>query len=397
LANRTKDEFIAIVSHELRSPLNAIVGWTKLLKIRKFDQTTASRALETIERNTQAQLQLIEDLLDISRMIRGNLRLTVSPVNLATLVETTVNSFHFAAQEKKQQLEINIDTSSCKVVGDINRLQQIVSNLLFNAIKFTPTAGRIEISLDTVSSQHKQSISKKQELTNKTYAKIQVTDTGKGIKPDFLPYVFERFRQADNSTTRAKDGLGLGLAIVHHLVGLHGGNITAFSAGEGLGATFTVILPLLGDEGDKGNEGNEENEGNEGDKSSFSDSNCLSGVKVLIVDDEPDTREYIRIALSQFGAVVMATASAKEALAVLNQLQPNILVSDIGMPEEDGYMLLEMVRELTQYRQIPAIALTAYAKQEDRNRSFRAGFQLHITKPVEPVGLVTAIISLIGR
>jgi PAS domain S-box-containing protein len=240
-ANRTKDEFIAIVSHELRSPLNAIVGWTKLLKNREFDPATLSRGLETIERNTQTQIQLIEDLLDISRMIRSNLRLMVSPVNLATVLETTVNSMRFAAEAKQQQLQVRIETDSCKVSGDLNRLQQIFNNLLSNAIKFTPSGGQVEIFLEKVSGEEPQFITG-------SYAKIRVTDTGQGIKPDFLPHIFEPFcRQSAYSTARGKDGLGLGLAIVRHIVELHSGNITVFSAGEGQGATFIVKLPLLED------------------------------------------------------------------------------------------------------------------------------------------------------
>jgi signal transduction histidine kinase len=241
LANRTKDEFIAVVSHELRSPLNAIVGWTKLLKNRKFDPVIFSCGLETIERNTQSQVQLIEDLLDISRMVRGNLRLTMSSVNLATIVETTVNSQRFLAEAKQQELRVEIKSDSCRILGDINRLQQIVNNLISNAIKFTPSGGRVEICLEQVNGEEKQ-------LTKNNYAQIRVTDTGQGIDPDFLPHIFERFSQAVNNTTRGKDGLGLGLAIVHHLVELHGGSVNAFSEGVGLGATFTVVLPILEDE-----------------------------------------------------------------------------------------------------------------------------------------------------
>ncbi|MBF2062946.1 MAG: response regulator [Calothrix sp. C42_A2020_038] len=371
MANRTKDEFLAIVSHELRSPLNAILGWTKLLRTREFDQANTTRALETIERNAKAQVQLIEDLLDISRMIRGNLCLTLQPVNLATIVETTVNSLHFAVEAKQIELQTKIGTT-CQVLGDINRLQQIVSNLLTNAIKFTPVGGRIEISLEA-SSQN---------------ARIIVADTGKGISPELLPYIFERFRQAENTTTRAKDGLGLGLAIVRHLVEMHGGSVTASSLGEGQGATFTVVLPLENARVIKQDEQEE--------ISSLSFSTILENKKVLVVDDELDNCTYLTYLLEESGAIVKAAISTQEALAVFRDFQPDVIISDIGMPEEDGNTLIQKVRQLTQEsKKIPAIALTAFARPEDKLRSLSAGFQLHITKPVEPSELIAAITSLI--
>ncbi|MBW4602967.1 MAG: PAS domain-containing protein [Calothrix sp. FI2-JRJ7] len=369
LANRTKDEFLAIVSHELRSPLNAILGWTKLLRTRNFDQANTARALEIIERNTVAQVQLIEDLLDISRMIRGNLRLTLQPVNLATIIETGVNNLRLSADAKKIDLQMRNYVRKCLVLGDMNRLQQIVSNLLTNAIKFTPSLGRVEICL---------------EIVNHHTTQIRVTDTGKGISADFLPYIFERFRQAENTTTRAKDGLGLGLAIVRHLVELHNGAITASSLGEGQGATFTVTLPLLQQEATR-QEGQEE-----------ISSTLLSNKKILVVDDEPDNCTYLSCALEEYGATVKAASCAKEALAVFEEFQPDIIISDIGMPEEDGHALIRKIRQLTTHScNIPAIALTAYTKQEDRERSRNAGFQLHMTKPVEPAELIKAISNLI--
>ena len=380
LANRTKDEFLAIVSHELRSPLNAILGWTKLLKTRNFDSANTARALEVIERNTVAQVQLIEDLLDISRMIRGNLRLTLQPVNLATTIETTVNNLRLSADAKKIDLQIKNYATKCLVLGDMNRLQQIVSNLLTNAIKFTPSLGRVEICLEIVNC-------KDVTCHVSTAAQITVTDTGKGISADFLPYIFERFRQVENTTTRAKDGLGLGLAIVRHLVELHNGAITASSLGKGQGATFTVTLPLLEEEATR----QEEQTGQEEISPTL-----LSNKKILVVDDEPDNCTYLSCALEEYGAIVTTASCAKEALAIFEEFQPDIIISDIGMPEEDGHTLIRKIRQLTTHNcNIPAIALTAYTKQEDRERSRNAGFQLHMTKPVEPTELIKAISNLI--
>ena len=386
-ANHTKDEFLAIVSHELRSPLNSILGWAKLLRTRTFDPAVVNRALETIERNAQTQCQLIEDLLDISRMIRGNLRLNVAPVNLNYVVETAINTVRLAAEHKQIYLETRIEGISCQVSGDLNRLQQIVGNLLNNAIKFTPSGGRVEVELSVVTgAQNSQLPITNYQLPITNYAQITVTDTGKGISPDFLPYVFERFRRADSTTTRSKDGLGLGLAIVRHLVELHGGNVFAESAGEGQGATFTVRIPLISCPVPASPAG--------------SDSEVsLTGVRILVVDDETDIREFLEFALNESGAIVETAASAREALAIFNQFKPDILISDIGMPEEDGYSLIRQLRlEQAQKgeRKIPAIALTAYARKQDSDRAIEAGFQRHITKPVEPGELVEAIASLMA-
>lgn len=372
LANRTKDEFLAIVSHELRTPLNAIVGWTKLLQNQQLDEANITRALSTIERNTQVQLQLIEDLLDISRMIRGNLRLTMTSVNLATVLEMAVSNLRPSAESKQLQLQVRIESTTSYVFGDLYRLQQIITNLLSNAIKFTPSGGRVEIQLEQVGSQ----------------AQIQVKDTGKGIDPDFLPYIFERFTRADSSTTRAKDGLGLGLAIVRHLVELHNGSISAASPGKGQGATFTVNLPLLPESTASQSEEQE---------NSLCFNSSLDSAKILFVDDDNDTREYISIALTDLGAIVRAVASAKEALEVFDEFVPNIFISDIGMPEEDGYTLLQRVRKLSLGKEVPAIALTAYAKAEDRERSLSLGFAYHINKPVELNELCSKIATLLGR
>ena len=378
-ADRSKDEFLAMVSHELRSPLNSILGWAKLLRTRKYDPQTAERALETIERNAQAQSQLLEDLLDVSRMIRGTLRLTLAPVNLLNVVESTVTSLKLAAQAKNIDLELRIANSPFMVSGDLHRLQQIVTNLLTNAIKFTPTGGRVEILLSTPCSTP----------DSRSSAQIQVTDTGQGISPEFLPYIFDRFRQADGATTRSKDGLGLGLAISRHLVELHGGTIAAASPGEGRGATFIVTIPLL--ETGQGDKEDKQDEKDTGDLP-------LKGVQILVVDDDADARQFLHFALTLEEAVVKVVTSAREALEILNQFQPQVIVSDIGMPEEDGYSLLRQVRSQTAARgdeQIPAIALTAFARESDRQNAIAAGFQCHLAKPVVIAELVAAIADLI--
>ncbi|MGL5923503.1 hybrid sensor histidine kinase/response regulator [Chroococcidiopsis sp.] len=421
-ADRSKDEFLAMVSHELRSPLNSILGWAKLLRTRKYDPQVAARALETIERNAQAQSQLLEDLLDVSRMIRGNLRLTLAPVNLLNVVESTITSLKLAAQAKNINLEFRLPTSPFMVSGDLHRLQQIITNLLTNAIKFTPNGGRVEILLKRVEqgagSASVQGAEKQREqrsrrlrrgaeeqgrtnyqlpttnyqlpITNyPKFAQIQVTDTGQGISPEFLPYIFERFRQADDVTTRSKDGLGLGLAIARHLVELHGGTIAAASLGEGQGATFTVTIPLL-----KTRQGDGEDKKDKEDKGDLP----LQGIRILVVDDDADAREFLHFALTLEEAEVKVARSAKEALEILNQFQPNVIVSDIGMPEEDGYSLLRQVRSQTAARggePIPAIALTAFARESDRQSAIAAGFQRHLAKPVVVAELVAAIADLI--
>ena len=392
-ANHTKDEFLAIVSHELRSPLNSILGWAKLLRTRTFDPAVVNRALETIERNAQTQCQLIEDLLDISRMIRGNLQLNIAPVNLHYVVETAINTVRPTAEHKQIHLESKLDCTFCQVSGDLNRLQQIVGNLLNNAIKFTPSGGQVEVELSVVmgngslviGDQNSQLPITNYQLPITNYAQITVTDTGKGISPEFLPYVFERFRRADSTTTRSKDGLGLGLAIVRHLVELHGGNVFAESAGEGQGATFTVRIPLISCPVSASPSGSDAEV-------------SLAGMRILVVDDEADIRDFLEFALNESGAIVEKSASVTEALAVFNQFKPDILISDIGMPEEDGYSLIQQLRLVEAQkgeRQIPAIALTAYARKKDSDRAIEAGFQRHITKPVEPAELVDAIAKLV--
>jgi PAS domain S-box-containing protein len=415
IANRTKDEFLAVVSHELRSPLNSILGWARLLRTRNLDAATTARALETIERSALSQSQLIEDLLDVSRMTHGNLRLELAPVNLVETMEAAIDAIRPAADAQNISLEFclvaevqkraggaeeaekekpiqnpkSLHPTTLLVLGDRNRLQQIVGNLLANAIKFTPSGGRVEIRLAAViGSGNEQPPTTNYQLPITSYAQIQVIDTGKGISPSFLPHVFERFERADR-TTSSKDGLGLGLAIVRHLVQLHSGTIVAESPGVGQGATFTVKIPLL-ETRDK----RQEARANAEDLLAPS----LQGLRILAVDDEADTREFLNFALQEYGAVVKIAASAKEALEILNQFQLDVLISDVGMPETDGYTLLRRLRsqEAEQgKRQIPAIALTAFARQIDRSQAFSAGFGCHLTKPVKPADLVAAIASLL--
>ena len=401
-ANRIKDEFLAIVSHELRTPLNSILGWSKLLRSRKYDTATTERALETIERNAKSQAQLIEDILDISRIVRGKIRLTIRPVNLVYVIQSAIDSLLPTATAKNIQIESKLEQVGL-VSADSERLQQIVWNLLSNAIKFTPEDGRVEVKLSLVSSQssvvsrqEKQLTTDNQQLTTNKYAQITVTDTGLGIGAEFLPHVFERFRQADSSTTRSYGGLGLGLAIVRHLVELHGGIVGADSAGEGLGATFTVMLPLL--EESRG-AGENINSNSPLLPTSPSAPLPLTGLQVLVVDDDADTRDYLIAALQNSGAQAFSATSVEEAIASLQQYQIDLLVSDIGMPLQDGYSLIHQVRTHSnpQIAKIPALALTAYAREEDSKKALDAGFQMHLAKPVEPAKLVSIVAQLAGR
>ncbi|NJR22625.1 MAG: PAS domain S-box protein [Richelia sp. CSU_2_1] len=373
-ANRIKDEFLAVLSHELRSPLNPILGWAKLLRTRKLDEQKTAQALETIERNASLQTQLIGDLLDVSRILQGKLSLNIAPVDLAMTVRAAMETVHLAAQAKSIQIHTTLNEATGKVSGDCARLQQIIWNLLSNAVKFTPEGGRVEVRLERIG----------------TYAQITVSDTGQGINPDFLPYVFDYFRQADGATTRKFGGLGLGLAIVRHLTELHGGTVTARSLGEGQGATFTLRLPPI-----------EESVALDSEPTPYFATDAVAtsplvGVSILVVDDDADTREYLSFVLEQAGADTICAASAGEALQVLARSTPDILLSDIGMPEMDGYALMRRVRAMPLDRggQIRAIALTAYAGEMNQQQALRAGFQLHLSKPVEPEKLIEAISSL---
>ncbi|MEH2027598.1 PAS domain-containing protein [Nostoc sp.] len=367
-ANRIKDEFLAVLSHELRSPLNPILGWTKLLQTRKFSETKTAEALATIERNAKLQTQLIDDLLDVAKILRGKLSIDAAPVNLAFVIESAIDTVSTAALSKSIVLHSLLPNIG-QVSGDSNRLQQIVWNLLSNAIKFTPKGGRVETRLKRVNDQ----------------AEIIVSDTGKGINPDFLPYIFESFRQEDVSITRKYGGLGLGLAIVRQLVEAHGGTIAADSPGESFGATFTVQLPLLNVEPEIKQPDELPQPGLE-----------LTGIRVLTVDDDPDARELLTVLLAEYGAKVLTVASATEVLANLESFQPDVLVSDIGMPEVDGYSLIQHIRTLPPEKggEIPAIALTAYARVEDSQRAITSGYQRHVTKPLDPEELVQAVVAL---
>ncbi|MUH00148.1 PAS domain-containing protein [Scytonema sp. UIC 10036] len=372
-ANRLKDEFLAILSHELRSPLNPILGWARLLQTRPFDRVSAKQALEAIERNAKLQIQLIDDLLDISRILRGKMMLNVCPVNLVEVVDAALETVRLSVEAKGIEIQKVVVGDIALVSGDSARLQQIVWNLLSNAVKFTPSGGQIEIRLEQVG----------------TNARIQVKDTGKGITPEFLPHVFEHFRQEDSTTTRKFGGLGLGLAIVRYLTELHGGTVKSESPGAGLGATFTVSLPLL----------KHENAGKTdvaGCASTVDDTSQLAHLRILVVDDEADMRELIYTILEQTGAEIKVAASAHEALEVFTLFKPDLLIGDIGMPEIDGYELIRQVRSLPseQGGGIPAIALTAYAGEGDRHKALATGFQKHIAKPVEPEELIEAILSL---
>jgi two-component system CheB/CheR fusion protein len=383
-ANRAKDEFLSNLSHELRSPLNALLGWAQMLLTRSLDQATVTHALEVIERSARAQSQLVEDILDTSRIVSGKLKLTTRPINLRSVVQSAIETVQLSAEAKAIQMVANL--SSVRTVGDSDRLQQVVWNLLSNAIKFTPKSGRVEVTLASVGNQ----------------AQIQVSDTGQGISADFLPHVFDRFRQADSSTTKARAGLGVGLAIVKHLVELHGGIVQAESLGKGRGATFTVLLPIQNLPPEPTLSSTLEPtavEVSTSASSGFIDS--LAGLQILVVDDQVDTLEVLKFMLERYGAEVQTVNSARAALATLseNSSSYDVLICDIGMPQEDGYWLIQQVRSLSpeQGGQIPAIALTAYTREEERQRAIDAGFQRHMAKPIEPAQLAEFIADLIRQ
>jgi signal transduction histidine kinase/ActR/RegA family two-component response regulator len=376
-ANRLKDEFLGIVSHELRTPLTAIFAWVRLLRARRLDEAKAAMALVTIERNARAQAQVIDDLLDVSGIVSGKLRVTMTSVDLGPIMEAAREVIRPAAEAKGVRLESVHAPGGARVLGDAARLQQIVWNLLANAVKFTPSGGRVELRL----------------TGRERYAEIRVCDTGKGISPDFLPHVFERFRQADSTSTRLHGGLGLGLAIVRHLVELHGGSVEAESAGEDAGATFTLRLPLTSERPATADTLRAR------PTRAREQALSLEGVRVLAVDDNGDAREFITMILEECGALVRAAGSVGEALAALDGTTPDVLIGDITMPGEDGYVLIERVRAAArgQGRTVPAIALTACAGAEDRRRALDAGYELHLPKPFEPVELISAVAQLAGR
>jgi signal transduction histidine kinase len=374
-ANRAKDEFIAMISHELRTPLGAILIWAQLLRAEELDAAATARAVGMIERSTKTLAQLIDDLLDVSRIIAGKLTFEARPVDLRFVVEAALDAAQPAAESKTLTIERAIEAGVPPISGDAGRLQQVVGNLLANAIKFTPEGGRVEVALQRSGGS----------------ARIRVRDTGSGIRAEFLPFIFERFRQADNTSTRKQKGLGLGLAIARHIVEMHGGSIEAASSGEGEGSTFTVTLPLyLRDE-------EEAEKGRAADDDAAPAEARLSGIRILIVDDEEDAREAMVVLLSQAGATCQSVGSAAEALDLLSAGPPDLLLSDIAMPGEDGYSLIRQVRSLAADRggRIPAAALTAYATLDDRRKALLAGYNEHISKPVDPLRLIATVAGLI--
>lgn len=377
-ANRNKDEFLATLSHELRTPLTAILGWSHLMRTRKLTDSELTRALDTIERNARSQSQLIDDLLDVSRIITGKLSIDRGRVSISKVIETALDAIRPLADAKEIEFTYTAPSTDLAVLGDPTRLQQIFWNLFSNAVKFTPRGGRVSIGTAAYDSR----------------VSISVADTGIGIKPEFVPFIFDRFRQADGSTTREHGGLGLGLAIVRHLVDLHAGLVEVASEGPNCGSTFTVTIPLALDNVLAESETTfYETAGN-----GVFNSRLLDGVKVLVVDDEPDSRELLMTILTNCGSDVRCSDSAATAMLEFNEWNPDLLVSDIGMPIEDGYSLIRRVRKLASHHaHIPAVALTAYATDEDRSQALLAGFQMHVPKPIEPESFLTSIASVLKR
>ncbi|MFO0578729.1 MAG: PAS domain S-box protein [Polyangia bacterium] len=378
-AGKQMNEFLAVVSHELRTPLNAMLGWIRMLRSGQLESALVERGLATIERNTLTQAQLVEDLLDISRIVSGKLRLNIAEVDIENVIQAAVDSVRLSAEAKGIRLQVILESGSGPVSGDAARLQQVLWNLLSNAIKFTPRGGRVRLELARVDSS----------------VRITVSDTGSGISPEFLPHVFERFRQAETGISRSYGGLGLGLAIVKHLVEAHGGTVGVESAGEGRGATFTIELPIAAVRREAASIHPRSGFGPA--LAGFDCPPALRGARVLVVDDEVDTREMLELVLRQCHAEVRTAGSADEALALLDGWDADVLVSDIGMPGESGYELIRKVRQRSADRggTIPAVALTAYARLQDRMQALAAGFQMHVAKPVEPAELVVVVKSLL--
>ena len=374
-ANRAKDEFLAMVSHELRTPMTAILGWSRMLANGKLDKDGERRAVETIDRNARSQAQLIEDLLDISRIVSGRLRIEFKVVDMAVIIAAAVEAARPAAEARQIRIQTTLSSVAGPIRGDAERLQQVIWNLLTNAIKFTPRNGHVRIELDRVESQ----------------VELRIVDDGIGIKQEFVRFLFERFSQADSSITRSGGGLGIGLAIVKSLVELHGGVVSAFSDGEGKGSTFTVKLPVSAVR----QEQRYSLPHPEVPQLAMTNHEALVGLKILIVDDEPDTCDLLRFILNKGGAIIETAGSADAALRIYDEFQPDILISDIGLPRVDGYELIRILRE-ERHSGIPAVALTAMARIDDRLKALSAGFQMHIPKPVEPTELVSVVESLVG-
>ena len=380
-ANRLKDEFLATLSHELRTPLNAVLGWSKILRLAKLEGEELKQGLDTIERNARVQAQIIDDLLDMSRIISGKVRLDVQRVDLPAVLNESIETLRATAEAKGVRLQAVVDPFAGPISGDPSRLQQIFWNLLNNAIKFTPKGGKVRVVLERVNS----------------HVEVSVIDTGEGIAPEFLPYIFDRFQQGDASTTRRHGGLGLGLAIVKQLVGLHGGDVSAKSGGIGQGAAFIVQLPLIAVY-------SEPDEERRHPRGALRENQplpevSLDNVHVLVVDDEIDARELVKRLLEMAGATVSMAGSASEAMERILAGRPDVLVCDIGMPGEDGYSLIRRLRGLEEKQEsaLPAVAVTAYARSEDRTKAFRSGFQNYLAKPVEPAELLAVVSSLAGR
>ena len=382
IANRTKDEFLAILSHELRTPLSAILGWSHLVRTGKLDEGQMSRAFETIERNARSQSQLIDDLLDVSRIITGKLEIELRAVNLCSVIDAAIDAVRPTFEAKAIEFETVMEPSNCLVQGDATRLQQIFWNLFSNSIKFTPQGGEVRIEVKRSASQ----------------VRVSISDTGVGISAEFIPYIFDRFRQADGSTTRTHGGWGLGLAIVKHLIQLHVGNVEVESEGKNKGSTFTVILPLAPASAEEDTKNAEVSE-QESNGQPFGAAKILEGLRILVVDDELDSRELVSAILTRCGSEVRCSESAADAMQTFKEWQPDVVISDIGMPVEDGYSFIKRLRKLRTKRakQIPVVALTAYVNRQDKARALAAGFQAHIAKPVEPEALVKLIADATGR
>ncbi|HEY5884005.1 MAG TPA: response regulator [Pyrinomonadaceae bacterium] len=380
-ANRTKDEFLATLSHELRTPLTAILGWSHLVRTGKLEPVQLSRALETIERNARSQSQLIDDLLDVSRIITGKLQIEPRAVDLGSIIDAAVEAVRPSFEAKSIRLETAI-AAEAVVMGDANRLQQVFWNLLSNAVKFTPESGLVRIETERIP----------------PVVRVSVSDTGIGIKPEFLPFIFDRFRQADGSTTRVHGGLGLGLSIVKHLVQMHNGNVQVHSLGQDQGSVFSVEFPLATSASTPVSPNGSAKEA-ELSAVPAGFSRILEGLRIVVVDDEADARELVRAILTRCGGEVNCCDSAAAAMKAIREWKPDLLVSDIGMPVEDGYSLIKKVRKLRSKRssKLPAVALTAYATKEDKARALETGFQMHVTKPIEPETLVMSIASTVGR
>jgi PAS domain S-box-containing protein len=382
--HRTKDQFLAVLSHELRTPVNAIFGWARMLQTSHLDPTTVPRAVEAIVRNATAQVQLVEDLLDLSRIVTGNMRLDVRSVNIHATVGAALDAVRPAAEAKGIRLQTILDPHAGPIMGAPDRLQQVMWNLLMNAVKFTPRGGRVQVHL----------------ARRNSHVEIRVSDTGQGISADLLPYIFDRFRQGDSSSTRAHGGLGIGLALVRHLVELHGGTVTADSAGEGRGASFTVRLPVAIMPVEPAAEETARTSvpgdlARRGERPLVS----LRGLRVLVVDDDRDGLDLLSVVLTNAGAETRTSVSVAAALETLEQWPADVVVSDVEMPEEDGYALVRRLRALDarRARRTPTVALTAHGRAEDRRAALAAGFNLHLAKPIDPVELVLVIANLLGR